>query len=546
MIIKVSGSDEHSGNAGIPAKGPLPGKKSHREDGGSDVFSPKLRKKKKGFESAHTGTERSLEGETGSQVVVNRWHRGRRSPDETTPEKGVGAFENDTKQDAKSSFETVAPFPEDRPVNSEEPTSIFEPGEVIENTYRVLYVLGSGSMGVVYLAEDMALKRKVAIKGLAPVYQEDKEVAEKFHREAVAMAKVRHPNVVQIYSFGTHQGHSYFVMEYIKGMSLADLVEKHQGAGELMPVQEAVGLLAQVCRGVHAIHKKGIVHRDIKPANILLDQEYRVSVVDFGLVRTMESDQGKALELDGTPMYLAPERIRSTPVPKDQAHLCDIYSLGGVFYEVLTGYPPFESDSILAVLDCHLTEDPPDPLQYRPELPSTARWVIRKAMAKDPSKRFQSCLEMETALNDTRTGKIVTGGPLRSTMEAKKLMLFVLIDSREDLRSQIRMSLEQSYPQAKIYEAEEGEKGLQLALDLRPQLVVCCAEALNKNALEICARLGSEPPTVRPKILVTDKKVDPMRRKLYQDLGASDLVKRHMPSKEFIAIISELLPSKEV
>ncbi len=475
--------------------------------------------------------------ETGPRSAVKQG-----DPKKTTPQNGLSACK--AGKQGKQSIETIAPFPEDDPVQKDDSDDLFSPGELIENTYKILYVLGSGSMGVVYLAEDVSLKRKVAIKVLARAFQKEDSVAKKFHSEAVAMAKVRHPNVVQIFSFGEHSGHSYFVMEYIKGASLDELVETYNKKDDLIDLSEAVGLLTQACRGVSAIHKQGIVHRDLKPANILLDEEYRVSVVDFGLVKTIESVDGRSLELDGTPMYLAPERIRSTQLGKNQAHLCDIYSLGCIFYEVLTGSPPYESESVLTVLDCHLVEEPPNPLLARPELPTTVQWVINKAMAKDPAKRFQSCIELETALNDARTGRIsVSRGP-RSTLEACTILLFLVIDPDEDTRKYFVSILKRRYPNARIQEASEGEEGLGLALNLKPALIICHADTPNKNALEICARLGSEPADSRPIILVTDKKPDPLTKRLYREIGAEDMIIRRPSPESFIEKLSALLQQK--
>ena len=531
-------SDEKRHKSGTLESYPPPARDGRKVN---ELDSPSLPQRLEVEDSSpkHGHRIETLRGETGPQNLVADRTGG---ADLTTPEEGTQAYEEDKPQEVQRSEETLAPYPGESRAAQRDPAAIFSPGEIIEDTYRVLHVLGSGSMGVVYLAEDVSLKRKVAIKALAPSFQREEDVVEKFHREAVAMAKVRHPNVVQIYSFGRHAGHSYFVMEYVRGMSLGALVERNREEGEIMPLAEAVGLLSQVCRGVQAIHKQGIVHRDLKPANILLDEDYRVSVVDFGLVKNLESSNGRALELDGTPMYLAPERIRGTRMDPSQSHLCDIYSLGAIFYEVLTGSPPYESESVLSVLDSHLSEDPPDPLNQRPELPSSARWVICKAMAKDPSKRFQSCLEMEAALNDTRTGKIATSTPRRSTMEALTLPVFLVIEPSEECRESMVEALSGAYPEAKVYDCRDGEKGLQMALDMRPRLLVCYAEAPSKNALEICARLGSEPRGERPKILITDKTVDPLRQKLYRDLGAENLIKRRIPVEEFLTAVGELIP----
>lgn len=435
--------------------------------------------------------------------------------------------------------DTPAPFPNQPPVGDTEGyEDVLEPGEVLQGDFEIRYVLGSGSMGVVYLGEDLSLRRPVAIKVLARDYGNETDIVEKFRREAVAMAAVRHHNVVQIYSFGIHQGRSFFVMEYVEGKSLADLVENRRSAGELTPLDEAVGIMAQACRGVEAIHRQSIVHRDLKPANILLGRDYRVAVADFGLVRKAESTDGQGLDLDGTPMYLAPERIRGTELESGYAHLCDIYSLGAIFYEVLTGYPPYESDSIMAVLDSHLIEDPPTPSAIRPELPSAIDRIVHRAMAKNPCDRFSSCREMEAALLEGRTA-VVGEEPEVVRRNGGKLRSFVVVDSDPEFLERFCCALEQACPDATIYQASDGAKGMRLATETNAQVVVCEQDAHGKNALELCSTLTGNRATA-PSIVVLAKKVDRLQRQLFKDLGAVDLVAKGDAPADLAELVLEL------
>lgn len=402
---------------------------------------------------------------------------------------------------------------------------IFASGAVLEDNFRILHQLGSGSMGVVYLAEDLALQRSVALKVLACQYEREPDLVEKFRREAIAMAAIRHQNVVQIHSYGTQDGHSFFVMEYIEGRSLADLIEERANQKVHTPLDEAVGILTQACRGVGAIHRKNIVHRDLKPANILLGEDYRVAVTDFGLVRPVERIRGQTLDLDGTPMYLAPERIEGKKLDRSQAHLCDIYSLGAIFHEVLTGCPPYESDSVVGVLDSHLADDPPTPSMIRPELPGAIDYVVHRAMAKDPRDRFASCREMERALRDGRTA--VAGPDKRApAVGAHTKMTFVVIDGDAGFLERLHEALERLSPQSAVYPAQSGEQGLLLAHEAKADVVVCAQDAPHKNALEICSSLIDERGDRGPQVLVLGRKVDRLQKGLFQELGARDMLRR--------------------
>ena len=342
---------------------------------------------------------------------------------------------------------------------------VFPAGTFLEQKYLVRYVLGHGSMGVVYLADDTMLKRKVAVKVLSQHYQRDADLVAKFQREAVAMAAVHHPNVVQIFTFGVLEGNSYFVMEYVEGETLANVIDRRREAGETTHLDEAVGIIGQVCKGLQAIHQAGIVHRDVKPANIMLSEDYRVAITDFGLVRPVESVKGKTLDMDGTPMYLAPERIKKTDIPEENAHLCDIYSLGAVFYELITGVAPFESESIVEVLDAHLRKDPPKPSDERPDLPSGIDRVVAKAMAKNPAARYQSCDEMHRALMGARS---VSVAGIEAVEDQPRT--FLVVEPDDGYRDTVCRALSLAYPDSTVLNAPDGQAGLAQIREGRPHV----------------------------------------------------------------------------
>ena len=280
-------------------------------------------------------------------------------------------------------------------------------GTTFARKYYLERLLGRGAMGAVYLARDLSLEREVAIKILLPAHAADAGIVDSFHREAVAMASVRHVNVVQIYTSGQHDGLLFFVMEYVPGRSVAALIRELFGRGESLPLDTLLGIIDQVSLGLAAMHKRGIFHGDVKPANMLIDESNHVAITDFGLVGSSKAvtDDGELLELNprnisgGTPLYIAPELIAGKAVAPEERHLCDVYSLGVSVFEMFTGQGPFVGRTIEKILKGHLFAPPPKLTKLRPDLPSALDPVIRRALAKQPRQRYPSCEELAFAVN---------------------------------------------------------------------------------------------------------------------------------------------------
>ena len=262
--------------------------------------------------------------------------------------------------------------------------------------YRIVSLLGAGGMSVVYLAEDLRLKRRVALKLLAAGLAEDKSFRERFLCESELAASIDHPNIVPIYEAGTTGDQLFIAMRYVEGRDLGERLQR----GTLDPA-DAIGILAQVASALDAAHARGLVHRDVKPSNVLLDVGARpdgsdhVYLADFGLTRRVseKSAVGGDGHLLGTIDYVAPEQIAG----EDVDGRADVYSLGCVLYECLVGRPPFHRDSELAVVFAHLEVEPPSPSVQRPDLPEALDAVIARALAKDPQQRYPSCRELARA-----------------------------------------------------------------------------------------------------------------------------------------------------
>jgi ABC-type transport system substrate-binding protein/DNA-binding beta-propeller fold protein YncE/tRNA A-37 threonylcarbamoyl transferase component Bud32 len=253
--------------------------------------------------------------------------------------------------------------------------------------YRIEEPLGQGGMGVVYAAHDLRLKRKVALKLMAPELALDEHFRERFSREARLAMSLEHPNVVPIHDAGEANGRLYLVMRCVDGTDLRVLLREE---GALEPVR-ALAIVAQVAQALDAAHANGLVHRDVKPSNVLLDENDHVYLADFGLTRRQSVDAAALGDMRslGTPSYLAPEQIAGGPIDGR----ADVYSLGCLLFESLTGEPPFADASHLGVAWAHLEEEPPSASERNPELPDALDGVIRKAMAKDREQRYSTCIE---------------------------------------------------------------------------------------------------------------------------------------------------------
>jgi serine/threonine-protein kinase len=273
-------------------------------------------------------------------------------------------------------------------------------GSLFDGRYQVVRKLGAGGMANVYLAEDQELGRRVAIKILNDRHANDDQFVERFRREAKNAAALSHPNIVSIYDRGEAEGTYYIAMEYLDGRSLKELIVSRGPA----PLNVAIEYVRQILSALRFAHRHGIVHRDIKPHNVLVDAEGRVKVTDFGIARAGASQMTEAGSIVGTAQYLSPEQARGTTV--DQRS--DLYSLGIVLYELLTGTLPFNGDTPVEIAMKHLSQTPELPSVKRPELPHELDLVITRALAKDPDDRYQSAEEMDADLERLTRGANVS------------------------------------------------------------------------------------------------------------------------------------------
>jgi serine/threonine-protein kinase len=268
---------------------------------------------------------------------------------------------------------------------------VTEIGSTLGGRYRLLELLGQGGMATIYRARDAQLDRDIAVKLLRPEFGKDPDFLARFHDEARAAASLNHPNITAVFDFGEDRSGPYIVMELVDGQDLASIIRDN---GPLAP-RQAARVAAEVAKALHAAHVRGIVHRDVKPSNILVGRDGRVKVADFGIARALTESQ---LTLPGSTMgsvhYFSPEQARGEPATAAS----DIYALGIVLFESLTGQRPFSGDGAAAVALARLTTTPPRPSALRAGVPAALDQVVLRAMALDPAARYATAAAMAGAL----------------------------------------------------------------------------------------------------------------------------------------------------
>jgi len=273
-------------------------------------------------------------------------------------------------------------------------------GTVVDGRYRVLGRIGSGGMADVYLAEDTQLGRRVALKLLHRRFAEDDQFVERFRREASSAAGLSHPNVVSVYDRGSWDGTYYIAMEYLEGRTLKQVIRDQ---APLQPVA-AIDLALPILHAARFAHRRGIVHRDLKPQNVIVDAEGGVKVTDFGIARAGASDMTETGSIMGTAQYLSPEQAQG----HDVGERSDLYSVGIILYEMLTGRVPFDGDSPVTIALKQVSEDPVPPRELVPTIPPDLEAIVMWSLRKDPADRPQDAEAMIRALEAVRE-RILTG-----------------------------------------------------------------------------------------------------------------------------------------
>jgi tetratricopeptide (TPR) repeat protein/predicted Ser/Thr protein kinase len=283
-----------------------------------------------------------------------------------------------------------------------------ETGVILAGRYEIVKLLGEGGMGAVYRAHDRELDRVVALKVIRPELARNAQVLQRFKQELILARQVTHRNIIRIFDLGQAEGVRFITMEYIEGEDLSQILARR---GKL-PAAEATAIMTQVTRGLEAAHTEGVVHRDLKPQNIMMEASGKASVMDFGIARSMDaSSMTRTGALMGTPTYMSPEQAQGHKVDARS----DLYTLGIIFYELLTGRPPFETDNPMATLVKRIQEKPVPPIQVEPSIPRPVNDLVMKMLATKPEERQQSACELLLeldAIEAQRTGRTVAVAPV--------------------------------------------------------------------------------------------------------------------------------------
>src|SRR4051794_904742 len=273
-------------------------------------------------------------------------------------------------------------------------------GTVVDGRYRIQRRIGSGGMADVYCAQDSQLGREVAIKVLHRRFARDREFVERFRREASAAAGLQHPNVVSVYDRGEYDGTYYIAMEYLRGRPLKELIREEAPLDQLRTIDLAI----QILEAAAFAHRRGVIHRDFKPHNVIVGQDGRLKVTDFGIARAGASEMTETGSIMGTAQYLSPEQAQGQRVGAQS----DLYSIGVIVYEMLAGQVPFAGESAVSIALKHVGEQPPRLADLRHDVHPRLEQAVGRALLKDPAQRYASADEFIGALQEARRA-IVSG-----------------------------------------------------------------------------------------------------------------------------------------
>jgi serine/threonine protein kinase len=417
---------------------------------------------------------------------------------------------------------------------------------IVDGRYEVDSVLGRGGMGVVYLARELWLDRMVALKVIAPRWVENPQVVASFHREARELAKIRSQHVVHVYAFGRLEGSYFFVMEYVRGRSLREILAEHKQHGATIHVRRTLTILTQIAEGIGAVHAAGIVHRDVKPANIVIEEDSgRPALVDFGLAAPGD-DPNLALAV-GTPRYMAPEQAGMGVPGRAVSARTDVYALACTAFEMITGRPPFEGSDPNQLMRQHARKPPPAVSSIRKELAAFDR-VLARALAKDPLERYENCSEMvhelATAGQRWATGHL-TSRPPPMPIERNAPIRVLVVDHDPAFCQRAGQAAVNAFAQyrkdirVKVAGSTSVDDAIERAEVEPPDLVLLDYDIPGTDGADALSRLRALPGGEKITVVVASKKLGPDDRWLFSALGVRDFLRKPL---DFPQLVQALVP----
>jgi serine/threonine-protein kinase len=320
----------------------------------------------------------------------------------------------DNPKDSRYCNKCATPLPSSEDISAVPTKALKTPikeltrGTTFASRYEIIEKLGKGGMGKVYRVEDKKIKEEVALKLIEPEIASDKKAIKRFSNELKMARKIAHRNVCKMYDLGEEKGTHYITMEFVPGEDLKSFIRR---SGQLT-VAKSISIAKQVCEGLSEAHNLGVVHRDLKPSNIMIDKEGNARIMDFGIARSLQAKGiTRAGVMIGTPEYMSPEQVDG----KEADQCSDIYSLGVVMYEMITGKLPFKGDSTLSIALKHKSEKPQDPREINPQIPENISRLIMRCLEKDREMRYQTAEELLSEL-----GKIEEGIPTEERVIPKR------------------------------------------------------------------------------------------------------------------------------
>lgn len=419
------------------------------------------------------------------------------------------------------------------------------PRGLLDGRYALEHELGHGSMGTVLRAEDLTLRRRVAVKLFDLRSHSDTTDLGRFQREAAALAAVRNDHVVQVYSYGLEGGSAFFVMEYVRGRSCESLIREHTRHGDRIPVHRALSILRQIASGLGSVHAAGLLHRDVKPANIVIEERTgRPVLVDFGLVLENKPEVVRFADCAGTPDFIAPEQAGVGEPGDLPGSWSDVYSLGCTAMELLTGRPVFEVDTVEEALRCHKSVKPVLASARHEDLAPLDE-VLQQALAKRPASRFESAPAFAAALCHAGARWLESGSdalPVApAALPSAAVSVFVVDDDPLFARLAVRaVQLAFFKAQVQVHRLEDGRAALAAAQRQLPKLLLLDQNMPGMNGAEMLSRLREMPGGRDVRVVAISASLDDLARWKLELLGAKEFVTKPVDLPSLTRLIGEI------
>ncbi len=419
--------------------------------------------------------------------------------------------------------------PTEAPPSSSEPRPVLLLGELVDETYEVRSLLGAGGMGEVYEAHDRVLNRRVALKVVHPGVD-----SEYLLREGRALAAIHHPGVVAVHTMGMHRGVAFLVLERVRGLSLDRLLDERRSRGERFGFAEALELLVAVADALSVVHRAGLAHRDVKPGNVMLAPASRVVLMDFGLVLP-HADRAGHRSVAGSLQYMAPEAL-SGDVAEGAAGLVDVYALGVLAYELLTGVAPFDGGEPVELYRAKTRAKQPHVRDYRPDVPAELDALVSQLMAPDAPERPQGSEAALWQLRALRT-RVGQGGQVRP-------FSVLVVDDDADMRAALTLYVRAAAPDAEVEETADGRQAVRAVRRRVPDLLLLDLDLPDINGIEVCMLLRGMQLGDACMVVSVSGRATKADVELLQQLGVRSLEKGPKLMAELVELVKRMRPGR--